>query len=171
MYPENGNDANSRARCVCPVAGAAQRTVNFFIHSVTENCTANSAASAAASLTRRSEGLSRVSWKLSGTVLRGAVGGTADRLLDQKLDAKTKQPFAIAMKRRPAICTGRSVGEMEGSQGRDGSADLHGHHDRPERSRGTDLEREDDRDGDVVRTVGFETKAGKPHITIRILHD
>jgi SOS response associated peptidase (SRAP) len=39
-----------------------------------------------------------VSWKLSRTVLRGAVGGNADRLLDQKLDAKTKQPFAIAMK-------------------------------------------------------------------------
>jgi putative SOS response-associated peptidase YedK len=38
-----------------------------------------------------------VSWKLSRTVLRGAVGGNADRLLDQKLDAKNKQPFAIAM--------------------------------------------------------------------------
>jgi putative SOS response-associated peptidase YedK len=47
---------------------------------------------------RRSEGLSRVSWKLSRTVLRGAVSGNADRLLDQKLDAKTKQPFAIALK-------------------------------------------------------------------------
>jgi putative SOS response-associated peptidase YedK len=39
-----------------------------------------------------------VSWKLSRTVLRGAVGGNADRLLDQKLGAKTKQPFAIALK-------------------------------------------------------------------------
>jgi putative SOS response-associated peptidase YedK len=39
-----------------------------------------------------------VSWKLSRTVLRGAVGGNADRLLDQRLNAKTKQPFAIAMK-------------------------------------------------------------------------
>jgi hypothetical protein len=34
-----------------------------------------------------------VSWKLSRTVLRGAAGGNADRLLDQKLDRKTKQPF------------------------------------------------------------------------------
>jgi len=39
-----------------------------------------------------------VRWKLSRTVLRGAVGGNADRLLDQKLDAKSKQPFAIALK-------------------------------------------------------------------------
>jgi putative SOS response-associated peptidase YedK len=39
-----------------------------------------------------------VSWKLSRTVLRGAVGGNAARLLDVKLDAKNKQPFAIAMK-------------------------------------------------------------------------
>jgi hypothetical protein len=48
------------------------------------NCTANSAASAPASLKRRSEGLSRVSWKLSRTVLRGAVGGNADCLLDRR---------------------------------------------------------------------------------------
>jgi len=53
---------------------------------------------AAAFLTRHNEGLSRVSWKLSRTVLRGAVGGNAARLLDVKLDAKNKQPFAIAMK-------------------------------------------------------------------------
>jgi putative SOS response-associated peptidase YedK len=39
-----------------------------------------------------------VSWKLSRTVLRGADGGNAARLLDKKLDAKTKQPYAIAMK-------------------------------------------------------------------------
>ena len=39
-----------------------------------------------------------MSWKLSRTVLRGAVGGNAGCLLDQRLDAKTKQPFAIAMK-------------------------------------------------------------------------
>jgi putative SOS response-associated peptidase YedK len=44
---------------------------------------------------RRSEGLSRVSWKLSRTVLRGADGGNAARLLDQKLDAKKRQPYAI----------------------------------------------------------------------------
>jgi putative SOS response-associated peptidase YedK len=47
---------------------------------------------------RRYEGLSRVSWKLSRTVLRGADGGNAARLLDKKLDAKTKQPYAIALK-------------------------------------------------------------------------
>jgi putative SOS response-associated peptidase YedK len=39
-----------------------------------------------------------VNWKLSRTVLRGAVGGNAARLLDQKVDAKTKQPYAIALK-------------------------------------------------------------------------
>jgi putative SOS response-associated peptidase YedK len=49
---------------------------------------------------RRYEGLSRVSWKLSRTVLRGADGGNAARLLDKKLDAKTKQPYAIALKDR-----------------------------------------------------------------------
>jgi putative SOS response-associated peptidase YedK len=36
-----------------------------------------------------------VSWKLSRTVLRGAVGGNADCLLDKKLDAKIKLPFAF----------------------------------------------------------------------------
>jgi SOS response associated peptidase (SRAP)/Group II intron, maturase-specific domain len=82
----------------CWVDLAAQRTVNFFIHNVTGNCTPNSAASAAASLTRRSEGLSRVSWKLSRTVLRGAGDGNVARLLDQKLNTKTKQPSAIALK-------------------------------------------------------------------------
>jgi putative SOS response-associated peptidase YedK len=41
-----------------------------------------------------------VSWKLSRTVLRGAVGGNADCLLDKKLDAKTKQPYAFAMQDR-----------------------------------------------------------------------
>ena len=41
--------------------------------------------------------MSRVSWKLSRTVLRGAVGGNADCLLDKKLDPKTKQPFAFAV--------------------------------------------------------------------------
>jgi putative SOS response-associated peptidase YedK len=42
--------------------------------------------------------LSRVSWKLSRTVLRGAVGGNADRLLDQRPDPKTKLPWMFAMK-------------------------------------------------------------------------
>ncbi|UWZ85160.1 SOS response-associated peptidase [Occallatibacter riparius] len=39
-----------------------------------------------------------MSWKLSRTVLRGADGGNAARLLDQKIDAKTKQPYAIGLK-------------------------------------------------------------------------
>ena len=42
--------------------------------------------------------MSRVSWKLSRTVLRGADGGNAARLLDKKIDEKTKQPYAIAMR-------------------------------------------------------------------------
>ena len=37
-------------------------------------------------------------WKLSRTVLRGAVGGDADCLLDKQLDAKTKQPFAFRLR-------------------------------------------------------------------------
>ncbi len=57
----------------------------------------NLATSAFASLTRVPEGLSRVRWKLSRTVLRGAVGGDADCLLDKRLDAKTKQPYAFKM--------------------------------------------------------------------------
>jgi putative SOS response-associated peptidase YedK len=39
-----------------------------------------------------------VSWKLSCTVLRGAVGGNADCLLDQKREKGVKQPYAIGMK-------------------------------------------------------------------------
>ncbi len=39
-----------------------------------------------------------MSWKLSRTVLRGVSGGNAARLLDQRLDAKTKQPFACRLK-------------------------------------------------------------------------
>ena len=39
-----------------------------------------------------------MSWKLSRTVLRGADGGNAARLLDKKLDERTKQPYAIGMK-------------------------------------------------------------------------
>ena len=38
-----------------------------------------------------------MSWKLSRTVLRGAVGGNAARLLDQRLDPKTRRPFAFAL--------------------------------------------------------------------------
>jgi putative SOS response-associated peptidase YedK len=37
-----------------------------------------------------------VRWKLSRTVLRGAVGGNAARLLDKK-DGKTKTPFCFTM--------------------------------------------------------------------------
>jgi putative SOS response-associated peptidase YedK len=46
---------------------------------------------------RRSEGLSRVSWKLSRTVLRGAVGGNADCLLDKKVNGKTGPKFDITV--------------------------------------------------------------------------
>jgi len=41
-----------------------------------------------------------VSWKLSRTVLRGAVGGNADCLLDKRLDEKTKQPYAFTLNSR-----------------------------------------------------------------------
>ncbi len=73
------------------------RTASFFTQNVIANCTANSVASTTASLTRRSEGLSRVSWKLSRTVLRGAVGGNAARLLDQdvKKGKKPKYEFLL----------------------------------------------------------------------------
>jgi putative SOS response-associated peptidase YedK len=43
------------------------------------------------------EGLSRVSWKLSRTVLRGAVGGNVDCLLDPKEGKPPKQPYAIEL--------------------------------------------------------------------------
>lgn len=62
----------------------AQQTVSFCTQSVIVNCIADSAVSTAASRKRRLEGLSRVSWKLSRTVLRGAVGGNTDCLLDPK---------------------------------------------------------------------------------------
>jgi len=69
------------------------------IPNVTANCIVVSAASThRVSHLRRYEGLSRVSWKLSCAVLRGADGGNAARLLDQKKDEKNKQPFAIAGK-------------------------------------------------------------------------
>ena len=42
-----------------------------------------------------------MSWKLSRTVLRGADGGNAARLLDMRIDPKAKQPFAIALKNQP----------------------------------------------------------------------
>jgi hypothetical protein len=80
-----------------------QRTVSFFTRNAIANCTANSAASAPVSLKRRSEGLSRVSWKLSRTVLRGAVGGNADCLLDQKIDAKTRKPYAFTVADSPLL--------------------------------------------------------------------
>ena len=45
------------------------------------------------------EGLSRVSWKLSCTVLRGGITGNGDSLLDKAIKGqKAKQPYAIAMK-------------------------------------------------------------------------
>jgi putative SOS response-associated peptidase YedK len=43
------------------------------------------------------EGLSRVSWKLSRTVLRGAVGGNTDCLLDPKEGKPPKQPYAFEL--------------------------------------------------------------------------
>ncbi len=44
--------------------------------------------------------LSRVSWKLSRTVLRGGAAVNGGSLLDKMLDAKTKPPYAITMKDR-----------------------------------------------------------------------
>jgi putative SOS response-associated peptidase YedK len=38
-----------------------------------------------------------VSWKLSRTVLRGAVSGNAGRLLDKRLGTKEKQPYNFGM--------------------------------------------------------------------------
>ena len=43
------------------------------------------------------EGLSRVSWKLSRAVLRGAVGGNADCLLDSKVSPPLKQPYTFEL--------------------------------------------------------------------------
>ena len=43
------------------------------------------------------EGLSRMSWKLSRTVLRGGVTGNGGSLLDQHLD-KIKKPFHFSLK-------------------------------------------------------------------------
>jgi len=42
------------------------------------------------------EGLSRVSWKLSCTVLRGGTASNGSSLLDKKT-ASGKQPYAIAV--------------------------------------------------------------------------
>lgn len=75
----------------------AQPTASFYTQSVIVNCTADSATSTAASRKRRLEGLSRVSWKLSRTVLRGAVGGNADCLLDPKEGKPPKQPYAFEL--------------------------------------------------------------------------
>jgi len=41
--------------------------------------------------------LSRVSWKLSRTVLRGGTNSNVGPLLGEKLDAKQKQPYAFGM--------------------------------------------------------------------------
>jgi hypothetical protein len=43
------------------------------------------------------EGLSRVSWKLSCTVLRGGTASNGGSLLDKKVDGG-KQPYAIGLK-------------------------------------------------------------------------
>ncbi len=53
------------------------------------------------------EGLSRVSWKLSRTVLRGAVGGNADCLLDPKEGKPPKQPYIFELSSGNAMaCAG-----------------------------------------------------------------
>ncbi|HTF66974.1 MAG TPA: SOS response-associated peptidase [Edaphobacter sp.] len=46
-----------------------------------------------------------------------------------RLDATTKQPFAIAMKDSKPYALRRSLGAVEGSQGRNRIAHVHGHHD------------------------------------------
>ena len=79
------------------MARTVQQIASFFTRNAIGNCIANSAATAPASLTRRSEGLSRVSWKLSRTVLRGAVGGNADCLLDKKLEETNNRAYAFSM--------------------------------------------------------------------------
>ena len=75
----------------------ARLTASFYTPSAIVNCIAVSATTAAASRQRRLEGLSRVSWKLSPTVLRGAVGGNADCLLDPKEGKPPKQPYAFEL--------------------------------------------------------------------------
>jgi putative SOS response-associated peptidase YedK len=48
----------------------------------------------------------------------------------QKLDAKTKRPFAIALKsREPYVRVRRALGEMEGSESWHGTIDLYRDHD------------------------------------------
>ncbi len=75
----------------------AQPTANFCTRSVIVNCTAVLEISTAAFRKRHLEGLSRVSWKLSRTVLRGAVGGNADCLLDPKEGKPLRQPYAFEL--------------------------------------------------------------------------
>ncbi len=75
----------------------APQTASFCTRSVIVNCTAVSATSTAASRKRRLEGLSRVSWKLSRTVLRGAVGGNTGCLLDEKAGKPPKQPYSFEL--------------------------------------------------------------------------
>jgi putative SOS response-associated peptidase YedK len=64
------------------------------------------------------EGLSRVSWKLSCTVLRGGTASNGGSLLDKKLDGG-KQPYAIALADRKLMAlaglweTWRSPGSGE----------------------------------------------------------
>ena len=75
----------------------AQPTANFCTRSVIVNCTAVLEISTAAFRKRHLEGLSRVTWKLSRTVLRGAVGGNADCLLDPKEGKPLRQLYAFEL--------------------------------------------------------------------------
>ncbi|MGD0446490.1 MAG: SOS response-associated peptidase family protein [Edaphobacter sp.] len=77
----------------------APPTASSCTQSVIVNCTANLAVVTAASPRRSSEGLSHVSWKLSRTVVRGAVGGNADCLLDQEAEkGKTKPKYEFVVR-------------------------------------------------------------------------
>ena len=50
----------------------------------------------------------------------------------QKLDAKTKQPFAIALKSNEPYAFAGALGEMERQASWSGLVDVHDHHHRPE---------------------------------------
>ena len=90
----------------CWAALPAPPTVSSFTPNVTANCTVVSVASThRVSHLRRYEGLSRVSWKLSRTVLRGVSGGNAARLLDAHLDNKTKKPYDPCLQARHLVAS------------------------------------------------------------------
>jgi len=69
------------------------------------------------------EGLSRMSWKLSRTVLRGGVTGNGGSLLDPK-GRERKNPALYPSARWRHNVPGRIVGEMEVSGG-EGTGNLH----------------------------------------------